>query len=416
MRPVGELQRALDPAKDHPKRCRGRDCRRGLRDMNSRGQLFLVSVGPGFVELIPELAEAALRTSEFIVGYDLYLTWIAPWIEGKEIRSLPLTRETDRASMAIEFARNGKVVSLVSSGDTGVYGMAALVFELMSEEDGFQVEVIPGISAASSCASLLGSPLSHDYATLSLSDLLCPWELIERRARQMARADLVIALYNVQSKARTDGVYRIFDILLEHKAPTTLCGVVRNAYRSGQEHYVCFLEELSRKEFDMLTTVIVGNKFTFRKREFIYTARGYNGPGATECRLHRDKAESATGQNFKNAIWVFSGTADGNALASKIAAAGLRVVISTATSYGRDLVASRFPGIPVKSGRIGVRARRRELQDSEALAIVDATHPFATEISSQLIALGQELNIPYLRYERAAVECSIPMILCDTMG
>jgi len=371
--------------------------------MNSGGKLFLISAGPGFIDLIPPRVEVALKTSEFIVGYDLYLTWIAPWIEGKQICKLPLTRERERAATAIGLARDGQSVSLVSSGDVGVYGMAGLVLELMVEEDVFELEVVPGISAASSCASLLGAPLSHDYATLSLSDLLCPWELVERRARQLARADLVIALYNVQSKARTDGVYRILDILLEHKAPTTLCGVVRNAYRSGQEHYVCSLEDL------------VGNKFTFRKREFIYTARGYNKPGATECRLHRDKAESATGQNFKNAIWVFSGTADGNALASKIAAAGLRVVISTATSYGRDLVASRFPDIPVRSGRIGVNARRRELQDSEALAIVDATHPFATEISSQLKTLGQELDIPYLRYEREAVDCSIPMILCDTM-
>ena len=383
--------------------------------MNSGGKLFLISAGPGFIDLIPPRAEVALKTSEFIVGYDLYLTWIAPWIAGKQICKLPLTQERERAATAIGLARNGQSVSLVSSGDVGVYGMAALVLELMVEEDVFELEVVPGISAASSCASLLGAPLSHDYAALSLSDLLCPWELIEGRARQLARADLVIALYNVQSKARTDGVYRILDIFLEHKAPTTLCGVVRNAYRSGQEHYVCSLGDLVRKEFDMLTTVIVGNKFTFRKREFIYTARGYNGPGATECRLQRDKVESATAQNFKNAIWVFSGTADGNALASKIAAAGLRVVISTATSYGRDLVASRFPGIPVKSGRIGVRARRRELQDSQALAIVDATHPFATEISSQLMALGQELNIPYLRYEREPVDCSIPMTLCDTM-
>jgi precorrin-6x reductase len=384
--------------------------------MNSAGKLFLISAGPGFIDLIPPRAEVALKTSEFIVGYDLYLTWIAPWIEGKQIRKLPLKQEMERAATAIGLARDGQSVSLVSSGDVGVYGMAALVLELMAEEDVFELEVVPGISAALSCASLLGAPLSHDYATLSLSDLLCPWELIERRARQLARADLVIALYNVQSKARTDGVYRILDILLEHKAPTTLCGVVRNAYRSGQEHYVCSLGDLVRKEFDMLTTVIVGNKFTFRKREFIYTARGYNGLGAIEGRLHRNRVESATGQNFKNAIWVFSGTADGNALASKIAAAGLRVLISTATSYGRDLAASRFPDIPVRTGRIGVRARRRELQDSEALAIVDATHPFATEISAQLIALGQELNIPYLRYERAAVDCSIPMILCDTMG
>jgi len=384
--------------------------------MSSRGQLFLVSVGPGFVELIPELAEAALKTSEFIVGYGLYLTWIAPWIEGKEIRSLPLTRETDRASMAIEFARNGKVVSLVSSGDTGVYGMAALVFELMSEEDGFQVEVIPGISAASSCASLLGSPLSHDYATLSLSDLLCPWELIERRARQLARADLVIALYNVQSKARRDGVYRIFDLLLEHKLPTTLCGVVRNAYRPGQEHAVCSLAELFQKKFDMLTTIIVGNKFTYRKREFIYTARGYSSHGIAESRLPYEQSESTTEPVLDDAIWVFSGTADGNALASRIAESGARVVVSTATSYGRELALTRLPGVPVRSGKIGVNARRRELQVFRARAIVDATHPFATEISSQLITLGGELKIPYLRYERKVVECSRPAIFCETMG
>src|SRR6202008_2901098 len=160
-------------------------------------------------------------------------------------------------------------------------------------DEEYQLQVIHGVSAANSSAALLGSPLPHDFATLSLSDLLCPWELIERRARQLARADLVIALYNVQSKARTDGVYRILDILLEYKAPTTLCGVVRNAYRSGQKHYVCSLGDLVRKEFDMLSTVIVGNKFTFRKREFIYTARGYNRPGAIEGRLHRNRVESA---------------------------------------------------------------------------------------------------------------------------
>src|SRR6516225_5362694 len=132
MCPAGNLQRALDLAKNYSKRCCSRDCRRGFRDMNSRGQLFLVSVGPGFVELIPDLAKAALRTSEFIVGYDLYLTWITPWIEGKQIRALPLKQERERAAVAIELARNGKVVSLVSSGDIGVYGMAALVLELMS--------------------------------------------------------------------------------------------------------------------------------------------------------------------------------------------------------------------------------------------------------------------------------------------
>ena len=186
--------------------------------MRSSGKLYLVSVGPGSAELIPPLAETALRASEVIVGYELYLTWIRPWIDGKEIHAPALTHERERASLAIEQARNGRVVSLVSSGDIGVYGMAALVLEEMVEEDRFELAVIPGISAATSCASLLGSPLSHDFATLSLSDLLCPWDWIEHRARQLARADLVVALYNVQSKTRQEGVYRILRLFLEEKA------------------------------------------------------------------------------------------------------------------------------------------------------------------------------------------------------
>jgi cobalt-factor III methyltransferase len=383
--------------------------------MNPPGKLFLVSVGPGFVELIPPLAEAALRTSEFVVGYDLYLSWVAPWIEGKEIRKLPLTQERERAAMAIEYARTGRKVSLVSSGDIGIYGMAALVLELMSEDDVFQVDVVPGISAAASCASLLGSPLSHDYATLSLSDLLCPWEMIERRARLLGRADLVIALYNVQSKTRMDGVYRIVDILLQYKASTTLCGIVRNAYRCGQERSICTLAELAERQFDMLTTVIVGNKFTCRKREFIYTARGYNSRAAAGSRSQQDLSGSAAEPIFDNAIWVFSGTADGNALASRIAESGARVVVSTASAYGRELAIAKLPAITVRSGRIGVNARRRELRDFRARAIVDATHPFATEISLQLIELAQELQVPYLRYERKVVECPGPAIFCETM-
>ena len=186
-----------------------------------------------------------------------------------------LTQERERASLAIEHARNRRVVSLVSSGDIGVYGMAALVLEEMAEEDTFELSIIPGISAASSCASLLGSPLSHDFATLSLSDLLCPWDWIEHRARQLAQADMVVALYNVQSKTRQEGVYRILRLFLEDKAATTWCGVVRNAYRADQESYICPLAELLERRFDMLSTIIIGNRFTQRKRDFIFTPRGY---------------------------------------------------------------------------------------------------------------------------------------------
>jgi precorrin-6x reductase len=382
--------------------------------MRSRGKLFLVSVGPGLVELIPPLAETALRESEVVVGYELYLTWIRPWIDGKEIHAPPLTHERERASLAIELARNGRVVSLVSSGDIGVYGMAALVLEQMAEEDRFELAIIPGISAATSCASLLGSPLSHDFATLSLSDLLCPWDWIEDRARQLARADLVVALYNVQSQTRQEGVYRILRLFLEEKVPTTWCGVVRNAYRDNQESSICTLADLLERRFDMLTTVIVGNRFTQRKREFIFTPRGYRN-----WNLAMD-AEPRNGEPTNRrcdlpTVWVFSGTSDGNAVASKLHEAGYHVIVSTASEYGREIVAQNLPGITVRSGKRGLQARRSEFLSSGARAIVDATHPFATAISAQLMQLAEEIKIPYLRYERPPARSAHPTIFCKTM-
>src|ERR1700757_3315708 len=193
--------------------------------MESKGKLNLVSVGPGFMNLVSPLAEIALRESDVVVGYKLYFTWIQSIIEGKEIHSFSLTQERERAQKAIACARGGKIVSLVSSGDIGIYGMAPLVFEEMKEDETFQLQIIPGVSAANSCASLLGSPLSHDFATLSLSDLLCPWEWIEHRARHLAQADMVVALYNVQSRQRQAGVYQILDLFREHKPSDTVCGV-----------------------------------------------------------------------------------------------------------------------------------------------------------------------------------------------
>src|ERR1700739_627146 len=203
--------------------------------MESKGKLNLVSVGPGFMNLVPPLAEIALRESDVVVGYKLYFTWIQSLIEGKEIHSFSVTQERERAQKAIASARSGKIVSLVSSGDIGIYGMAPLVFEEMKEDETFQLQIIPGVSAANSSAALLGSPLSHDFATLSLSNLLCPWEWIELRARHLAQADMVVARYTVQSRARPEGIRRVLGILLESKPPETWCGVVRNAWREGQE-------------------------------------------------------------------------------------------------------------------------------------------------------------------------------------
>jgi precorrin-6x reductase len=359
------------------------------------GTLHLVSVGPGYADLIPPLAERALRASDVVVGYELYLRWVEPWIAGKEIHTPPLTQERARAEMAIRLAREGRRVALVSSGDIGVYAMAALAFEVMREDDRFEVQVVPGITSANACASLLGSPLSHDFATLSLSDLLCPWEWIETRARRIAEADLAVVLYNVQSRSRQEGVYRILRLLLEHKRADTWCGVVRNAYRPEQEVSLCTLEELLGRRFDMLTTLVIGNRFTQRRRDWIFTPRGYHAWDEA-----RDAAVAAAPAAPRGAVWVFSGTGDGNALARELAARSHPVVVSAATEYGGEVALASCPGVHVRSGRMGVEARRRELRDSGARLILDATHPFAAEMSRQLIELSVELGIPYLRYER----------------
>ena len=358
-----------------------------------KGVLNLVSVGPGFSELIIPLAEKALRESDVIVAYELYLRWIAPWIAGKEIHTPPLTQERERALLAIEKARGGAKVALISSGDIGIYAMAALVFEEMQDQEPFDINVIPGITSASACASLLGSPLSHDFATLSLSDLLCPWDWIEQRARHIAEADLACVFYNVQSAGRQTGVYRILNIMLESKGGQTLCGVVKNAYRPDQQVSIHRLDELLSMQFDMLTTIVIGNRFTAQKGNYIYTPRGYNDWAASSA-----KAETAALPS--NAVWVFSGTSDGNILARELAMQGYAVIVSTASEYGGELAMQSCPGVSVWAGRKGVEARRQALVGQQARALVDTTHPFATLMSEQLMRLAQELDIPYLRYER----------------
>lgn len=364
-----------------------------------KGVLNLVSVGPGFSDLIVPRAENALKNSNVIVAYELYLRWIEPWIADKEIHTPPLTQERERALLAIEKARSGAKVALISSGDIGIYAMAALAFDEMREDDDYDVNVIPGITSANACASLLGSPLSHDFATLSLSDLLCPWDWIEQRGRHIAQADLACVLYNVQSAGRQQGVYRILNIMLESKSPKTLCGVIHNAYRPGQKVSIHHLDELPSLQFDMLTTIVIGNRFTQRKRGYIFTPRGYNAWDAPTAKSGPELPEQA--------LWVFSGTGDGNRLANELAGQGYPVVVSAATEYGGEVAVRHCPGVTVWAGHPGVEARRQSLSQNQARAIVDATHPFANIISEQLMGLAKTLNIPYLRFERpSAIGCA----------
>jgi precorrin-6x reductase len=379
------------------------------------GVLNLVSVGPGTSDLIVPRAREALANSDVIVGYELYLRWITPWIEGKQIHTPPLTQERERALLAIEKARAGQTVALISSGDIGIYAMAALAFDEMREDDTYVVNVVPGITAANACASLLGSPLSHDFATLSLSNLMCPWGWIEHRARHIAAADLACVLYNVQSDTRVEGVYRILEILLEHKSPDTLCGVIRNAYRPDQAVAIHRLGELSALRFDMLTTIVVGNRFTRRKREWIFTPRGYNDWTNGEVPAGVESDVGAGPDLPKNAVWVFSGTGDGNALVRALADRQGPIIVSTASEYGGEVAREDCPGVTVWAGRQGVETRRRALLGSHARAIVDATHPYAVQMSEQLIGLSRELDIPYLRYERPSSVDPETALLCSSV-
>jgi len=373
------------------------------------GVLNLVSVGPGFADLIIPRAEFALRNSDVIVGYDLYLRWIEPWIEGKEIHTPPLTQERERAMIAIAKARNGEKVALISSGDIGVYAMAALAFDEIKEEDNFEINVVPGITSANACASLLGSPLSHDFATLSLSDLLCPWDWIEQRARHIASADLACVLYNVQSAGRKQGVYRILQVMLEAKIPQTVCGVVRNAYRPDQQVNIYKLDELPDLQFDMLTTIVIGNRFTQRKQDRIFTPRGYNDweipTQQTSDQIVPDRA-----------VWIFSGTSDGNDLAQILVSQGYPIVVSAATTYGAKIAEKKCPGAFIWNGQSGIDARRKALLDSQAKILIDATHPYADKMSKQLIDLSRNLGIPYLRYERPSELEANSITLCNSIS
>ena len=359
------------------------------------GVLNLVSVGPGFADLIIPRAEAALKNSDIIIAYELYLKWIEPWIKDKEIHTPPLTQEKQRALLAIEKARQGARVALISSGDIGIYAMAALAFEELQDTDSFAVNVIPGITSANACASLLGSPLSHDFATLSLSDLLCPWDWIVQRATHIAAADLCCVMYNVQSAGRPDGIYKILQIMLEHKSPDTFCGVVKNAYRPGQKVDIYLLGELTGLKFDMLTSIVIGNRFTQRKGNYLFTPRGYNDWQLPNC-------NTAYFPLFNDALWVFTGTSDGNELAQYLCQSGYQVIISTATKHGAKLAQQKCPDANIWNGPPGIEARRKALRNNRAKAIIDATYPYANVISRQLIKLAKETDIPYIRFERSS--------------
>jgi len=251
--------------------------RQGYR-CSSKGSLKIVGIGPGDIGNISQRAREAIEWCQVVVGYKTYLRLLGNLLDNKEIISSGMTEEIKRAEYAIENAKSGKKVCIISSGDPGIYGMAGLVLELLKKNElKRKIEIIPGIIAATASAALLGAPLMHDFAVISLSDLLTDLELIKRRVELAAKADFLIVLYNPKSRKRIIPLKKAYNILLKHKSPDTPVGIVRNAYRDNQEIAVTTLKNmLSFKKIDMATTIIIGNSKTYIKDKYMITPRGYN--------------------------------------------------------------------------------------------------------------------------------------------
>ena len=238
-------------------------------------KIRVVGIGPGDYEEMTIRAVNALNACDVIVGYHVYVDLVKAHFPDKEFHTTPMRREVDRCKIALELARQGRDVAMICSGDAGVYGMAGLIYELRDEDDGLEVEVVGGLTAAISGGARLGAPLTHDFCVISLSDLLTPWETIEKRLECAARGDFAVALYNPSSMKRKDYLQRACDILLRHAKPETVCGVVRNIGREGEAIKVMPLSELRDYQADMFTTAFVGNSHTKVIGGRMVTPRGY---------------------------------------------------------------------------------------------------------------------------------------------
>ena len=246
------------------------------------GKLFIVGVGPGHHDHMTFRAKQVIEQSDTIVGYETYVNIVQDLIGGKDVYRYAMTEEVQRARHCIDLAKSGKIVSLVSSGDPGIYGMAGLIYEILAEsnwepKNGLSVEVIPGISALNSCASIIGSPLMTDFAVLSMSDLLVPWEIIVKRVEAAAQGDFVIVIYNPSSKKRIHQLQDTIKILLKYRKPTTPVAIIKGAFRDSQTVVLTDLENLTNHsdKLGMITTVIVGNSSTYNYKDLMINPRGY---------------------------------------------------------------------------------------------------------------------------------------------
>jgi precorrin-4 C11-methyltransferase len=374
----------------------------------SGGRLTIIGIGPGAPDLLTVRAINALKEVEVVVGYQRYVQLLGEHIAGKEICGSAIGRESERARLAIELARQGRQVALVSSGDAGIYGMAGLAFEEL-EHQGWPseqmpaVEVIPGVTAAQSVASLLGAPLANDFAVLSLSDLLKPREVVEERLTAIAAADVVIALYNPQSQQRRELFQRACQILLQHRPASTAVAVVRAAYRDGQAIHLDELGHLAELPVDMETLVLVGNSQTRRAANSLVTARGYEPTRAPEFTAR--PSANVTSQGVDDAariLFVGAGPGDPELLtlrgAQALAAAD--VVVYAGSLVPRGVLGHVRPGTRIhNSATLTLEETHRLLTDAyragQRVVRLHSGDPSLYGAITEQMALLDAEHIPY---------------------
>jgi precorrin-3B C17-methyltransferase len=253
---------------------------------SKKGKLYVVGLGPGSHDHMTYRAKQVIEESEVIIGYDTYVSLVEDLIAGKEVYRYAMTQEVDRANQAIDLAEKGRIVSVVSSGDPGIYGMVGLIYEILAQKgwnrygnnnSSIYVECVPGVSSLNSCAALVGSPLMTDFAVVSMSDLLVPWDIIVKRVEAAAMGDYVTVIYNPASKKRVHQLRDTREIFLKYRKPDTPIAIVKGAYRESQELVVTTLEKMLEHQdmLGMITTVIVGNSSTFNYEGMMINPRGY---------------------------------------------------------------------------------------------------------------------------------------------
>lgn len=246
-------------------------------------RIYVVGIGPGKKEMMTAEAVQALQKADLIVGYTVYTELVGEWLREKEIISTPMRWEEERCRLCFEKAAEGRQVAFICSGDAGIYGMASLMYEIGKEYPGIEIEVISGVTAACSGAAVLGAPLNHDFCVISLSDLMTPWETIERRLMAAAEGDFAIAIYNPASHKRKEHLRKACDILLQYMEAERPCGYVENIGREGTKAVICTLRDLRERQVNMFTTVFIGNSGSEITNGKLITKRGY------KCERNKEK-------------------------------------------------------------------------------------------------------------------------------